>query len=554
MEARLLDHWTDAVAATPFGSGIRRMFARRPANLRAVLEESRRWDDRAYLVQGTRRITFEDHFRAAARIGSVLRERGVRPGDRVILIGANSPAWVASFYAITSIGAVAVLGNSWWSEEELRHAVDLTGPVLALADAKRSERIPAGVPAILLEALSEQVFEPPTDQAESASIEGAGSVHEDDPAVVLFTSGTTGLPKGAILSHRSLIANLQGLLVMSRRLPTAADASGPHAVGIVGLPIFHIGGLQLLLVSLTTGNTCVFLPGRFDPAEVLRLVEAERATVLSAVPTMIQRIVHHPDLAVRSTSTLRTIVMGGSPVSAEMLDRVHTAFPGARARIGQSYGMTELGGVVATGVGADLAAHPGSAGRLVPVAEVRIDLPDPGGVGEILVRTPAAMDGYWGRPDDPILDGDGWVHTGDLGRVDGDGFLYITGRAKDVIIRGGENIAAPHVEAHIVAHPEVQEVAVVGLPHVDLGEEVAAAVVVRPGSRLNGADLVEYLSPRLAYFEVPARWWVRTEPLPHNDAGKLVKRVIAQDWSDVSCLPEESPVDPAPAPSASLTA
>jgi long-chain acyl-CoA synthetase len=514
------------------------MFAERPPSVTAVLEESRRWGEREFLIHGRRRVSFEAHHRAVCLIGARLHEHGVRPGDRVALLGGNSASWVASFYAILSTGAVAVLCNAWWSDAEVRHAIAETTPVLALVDDKRAARVGADLPTLSLETLAEHLGEQgPGDAASGEQFTAMHTVVEDDPAVVLFTSGTTGLPKGATLSHRSLVANLQGLLMVSGRLPRETDdPHARHSIGVVGLPIFHIGGLQLLLVGLTSGNTSVFLSGRFDPAEVLRLIETERATVLSAVPTMIQRIVHHPDVAVRDTSTLRTIVMGGSPVSKEMLERVNAAFPSAHSRIGQSYGMTELGGVVATGVGADLAGHPGSAGRLMPVAEVRIDAPDADGVGEIVVRSPAVMDGYWGRPDDPILDADGWLRTGDLGRVDADRFLYITGRAKDLIIRGGENIAAAHVEAQILAHPGVQEVAVVGLPHADLGEEVAAAVVVSAGSRLSAAELAEYVRAKLAYFEVPSRWWIRTEALPHNDAGKLVKRLVAQDWQDSAGL------------------
>jgi long-chain acyl-CoA synthetase len=509
------------------------MFADRPPSVAAVLEESLRWGEREFVIHGSRRVSFEAHHRAVCRIGARLREHGVRPGDRVALLGANSASWVASFYAILSTGAVAVLCNAWWSEAEIRHAIAETTPILALVDDRRAERVDGEVPRLSLEDLAEHFG----DATSGERLEAVHTVAEDDPAVVLFTSGTTGLPKGATLSHRSLVANLQGLLMVSGRLPRETDdPDARHSIGVVGLPIFHIGGLQLLLVALTSGNTSVFLPGRFDAAEVLRLVETERATVLSAVPTMIQRIVHHPDVTVRDTSTLRTIVMGGSPVSKEMLERVNAAFPSARSRIGQSYGMTELGGVVATGVGADLASHPGSAGRLMPVAEVRIDAPDGDRVGEIVVRSPAVMDGYWGRPDDPILDADGWLRTGDLGRVDADRFLYLTGRAKDLIIRGGENIAAVHVEARILAHPGVREVAIVGLQHADLGEEVAAAVVVAADSTLDAAALAEYVRSHLAYFEVPSRWWIRAEALPHNDAGKLVKRLIAQNWQDCAGL------------------
>jgi long-chain acyl-CoA synthetase len=500
------------------------LFRDRPANLTAVLAAARDHGEREFLVHGDLRICFARHDRAVRRIAAELRDRGVRPGDRVALFGANSPEWVATFFAAVCSGAVVVLCNGWWSPEEVRHACDETEPVLVLADRRRSERVPAGMTVVCLEELRPLLHEPgvPADDV-------LLDCPEDAAAVILYTSGTTGAPKGAVLSHRSLVANLQGLLHVSGRLP-GTGSPARRSIGVVGLPIFHIGGLQLLLVSLTSGNTIVFLGGRFDAGEVLRLVERERATVLSAVPTMVQRVVRHPDLAVRDTSTLRTVVMGGAPVGPDLLRRVNAAFPTAQGRIGQSYGMTELGGVVATGVGADLAAHPGSAGRLMPIAEARIDSPGPDGVGEIQVRTPAAMDGYWGRPDDPMLAADGWVRTGDLGRLDGDRFLYVTGRVKDLIIRGGENIAAAHVEAWIGVHPDVREVAVVGLPHADLGEEVAAVVVVGPGVELTSEQLVEHARQRLAYFEVPSRWWIRTEALPHNDAGKLLKRVLVDGW------------------------
>jgi long-chain acyl-CoA synthetase len=505
-----------------------------------VLDLAATHGDRDFLIQGDLRLSFAAHDLAVRRIADELRTRGVQPGDRVGLYGANSATWVASFFAIAGLGAIVVLCNAWWSPEQLRHAREETEPVLLLADTASLDKVPTGQPVLALAEL-----EPALRATDANAPSPLAYCHEDTPAAIMYTSGTTGAPKGAVLSHRALIANLQGLLHVSGRLP----GSGPpprRTTGVVGLPIFHIGGLQLLLVSLTNGNTIVFLSGRFDPAEVLRLIESEAATVLSAVPTMIMRVVHHPDLARTDTTTLRTVVMGGAPVTREMLDRVNAAFPTAQGRVGQSYGMTELGGVVSTGVGADLEAHPGSAGRLMPIAEVRIENPDPTGAGELLVRTPAAMDGYWGRPNDPILTADGWVRTGDLGRVDDEGFLYITGRAKDLIIRGGENIAAAHVEARLGEHPAVHEVAVVGLPHPDLGEEVGAVVVVSEDAVVTAAELAAHAREGLSYFEVPSRWWIRTTPLQHNDAGKLLKRVLRDEWPPEPEPAGHTPTDDGP--------
>jgi len=215
---------------------------------------------------------------------------------------------------------------------------------------------------------------------------------------------------------------------------------------------------------------------------------------------------------------------------------VTAAFPNAQRGIGQTYGLSEAGGVISTGVAKDLSTHEGSVGRIVPVAEVRID--EPGeprigehGIGEIMSRSPAVMDGYWGLPDDPILTADGWLHSGDLGWVDDDGFLYVTGRKKDMIIRGGENIAPAHIEAMLTEHRAVLEAAVVGLPHDELGEEVGAVVVVAPGARVSEQELAAFVRPQLAPFEVPVRWWLRDDELPKNDSGKVLKLQLRDEWA-----------------------
>lgn len=496
----------------------------RPHSVGAFLEESLRWGEREFIVQGSRRVTFADHEAAVRRAAAEMAARGVRAGDRVGIFAPNSPEWPVAFFAALELGAIAVPCNGWWSQPEVAHACTLTRPALIVADVRRAEQLPTGTPFIL------------TDELRGIADDGlpqdnppAPSITEDQPAVILFTSGTTGMPKGATLSHRSIIANVQSLLVMTRRLPHQLPDDHPVSVTLTSLPLFHIGAIQLLLLPYITGAKLVFPEGKFDAAEVLRLIEAERVNVWGAVPTMVERALAHPDLATRDVSSVRTVGLGGSVVSPRLLERAAAAFPNAVRGASQVYGLSEAGGVLASGAPKDLATHKGSVGRVVPVAEIRIDEPNSEGIGEILARTPALMDGYWGQPADPTITADGWLRTGDLGLLDADGFLYVTGRKKDLIIRGGENVAPAHIEACLLEHPDVREAAVVGLPHPDLGEQVGAVVSLVAGSSTTAEDLAAFLQPKLARFELPARWWLRDE-LPKNDAGKVVKYRLRDDW------------------------
>ncbi|HET6951299.1 MAG TPA: class I adenylate-forming enzyme family protein [Acidimicrobiales bacterium] len=517
--------WSDCVVEGEVNGHPSLLYADRPRSIGEVVREARRWAGRDYLVQGERRVTFGEHEAAVRRAAHGLWEAGVRAGDRVGLFAANSPDWVAVFFGALQIGAIAVPYNGWWSAADVRQASELVAPAVVVADEARARKLPP----------TDRVL-PIAEVTSPAAAPGAGAdpptvTVEDAPALILFTAGTTGRPKGAVLSHRALVANLQTLLVVSRKLPHQVPDDIEPTVTLVGLPLFHIGAVQLLLVPLVTGGRIVFLEGRFDADAAVRAVESEGVTMLSAVPTMMARILRHPELDRHDLSTLRTVVLGGAPISRDLLDRVAAALPNTRRGLGQTYGLTEAGGVVSTGVGIDIEAHPGCSGRLAPVVEARIVDPDGHGAGELLVRSPAGMDGYWGLPGDPTVSADGWIRTGDIARLDDDGHLYITGRAKEIIIRGGENVSAAAVEEALLRHPAIAEVAVVGLPDPDLGETVGAAITLAPGEAPALDDLDRWGRENLAHFAVPARWWIR-DSLPVSDAGKVLKRELVRSWPD----------------------
>jgi len=500
------------------------VYEQRPPSVSALLVVARRWGGRTHFVQGQRRITFEAHEQAVMRVAARLKQAGIRSQDRVLLFGANQIEWVVAFWAIQCLGAVAVLGNAWWSEKELHEAVESIRPKLALTDQPRPAGLATDIPHIYFENLLPLV----DDNSESPEFEHA-AINEDDPSLIIFSSGTTGAAKGVLLSHRSVVANLQNLLVLTGRLPSELPDSHPGTISLLSVPLFHLAGIQVTCNTLLSGGSLIFLEGRFNAAEVLRLIEQEKVRVWGSIPTMVSRVIDHEDFHRYDTSSLASVPMGGANVSRELREKVRVAFPGVRGGGGTLYGLTEVGGVIAAGAGSEIAQRPGCVGRPLLVVEVRIKQPDADGVGEILARTPTAMSGYWGETSTPI-DAEGWVATGDLGRLDEEGYLFVVGRSKEVIIRGGENIASVHVEQSLLTHPDVIEAAVVALPHSDLGEEIGAALLLRPGAAPDIAGIRAHAAQSLARFEMPTRWWIRRTPLPTNATGKILRREIKIEW------------------------
>ncbi|MFM0158937.1 class I adenylate-forming enzyme family protein [Paraburkholderia sediminicola] len=521
IERATIQRWGTGIVQGTVNGHPCRMYEIRPRSLFELLIDAQRWADRTLLVQGNRRLNGAQHLCAVARAANLLRERGARRGDRIMLLGFNHIEWLVAFWAIQCIGATAVFGNRWWSDEETLAALTSIEPTIVLTDKSPSE---IGQPVHISFEAVRQAIDNTTDVPLDPE-----PVDEDAPAVIIFTSGTTGVAKGIVMSYRSVIANIQNLLVLTGRLPSALPASHAGTVSLMTMPLFHLAGLQIQIMNLLSGGTLVFLEGRFDALEALRLIECEQVRAWGSVPTMVSRVIHHDDFAKYDTASIASIPMGGAAIPHELRAEIARAFPKTQRRVGNMYGLTEAGGVLAAGSGKDLDDRPQCVGKPLPTVEVRISEPNLDGVGEIMARTPSATSGFVGDPT-PIGNADGWIATGDLGRLDGDGYLYVVGRQKDTIIRGGENIASVHVERCIRMHPDVLEAAVVPLPHADLGEEVGAAVVLRDGATVSATEMTRHAALHLARFEVPTRWWLTYEALPTNASGKVVKRDVVQRW------------------------
>ncbi len=517
--------WGDEVVAGEYGDHPGLVYRQRPRTFADLLFGVQRWAPRTFLVQGDRRITFGDFFAALPAARERLAHIGIRPGDRVVLLAYNSPDWVLALWAIWAAGAVPVLGNRWWSGKEADHSLTLVHPRSVITDAPE---LAAGCDVPVLDIADVGgCFD--GQSADAPAVPGPAT--EESPAVILFTSGSTGMPKAVELPFRSVVANQQNVLARSRQLPHLLPADGPQAVSLVSTPLFHIGAFATLITQTLTGGRIVFNVGRFDPQQVLTLIESERVERWGAVPTMAARLLEHPGFDEHDLSSLRSFPLGGAPVPPVLLERLARRLPQLQGRgMVNMWGMTEGGGFFTVAAGADLARHPGTVGRPLPTVEIRIAEPDAGGKGEILVRCPTVMLGYVGIEDDSI-DAGGWLRSGDLGHVDADGYVFIDGRSKDMVIRGGENIACPHVEAALMRHPDVVEAAAIGLPHPDLGEELAAVVVHRPSGPVPSVDdLTRHLAGEVAYFAIPTRWVIRDRPLPTGGTEKIDKKSLATEF------------------------
>jgi long-chain acyl-CoA synthetase len=536
-----------------------RIYAHAPASLRDVLLSTRRFGEREFLVYEDERITYGEHFRRVAALAHLLTERGIRRGDRVAIGMRNYPEWVMSFWACQAIGAVAVTLNAWWTGPELEFALNDSTARAAILDGERIERLAphfAGLPLEVVIGVRDAVRSPLAEYLDAVLLPYLDSLadalpeielHPDDPATIMYTSGTTGHPKGAVATHRNHATNLTNTLLgaaVGARLNAAAPAaSAPpaapvQAVGLQTFPFFHIGGLSGLYIMTAMGSKLVLMH-HWDAGEALRLVQTEEVTSMSGVPTVVRQLLEKARAEGVTLPSLGGISSGGAPVPPDLIDAIGSQFA-QRVAPGNGYGLTETTSAVISNGGADYFARPDSVGRPVPVAEVRV-VGDDGAVlgddevGEIWVRGPNVVQGYWNRPEATAeAFGGGWFRTGDLGYRNKTGFYYVVDRKKDVVIRGGENVYCAEVEAVMFRHPDVLDVAVIGLPHRELGEEVAAVVQPRPGRRPEAADLQALVAASLARFKVPSRVIFSDDPLPRTATGKVLKRDLKDRYTGLN--------------------
>ncbi len=525
------------------------VYKQRMQSLRELMTQNVVRADVDWLVQGDQRFTYGEHDRLARVLAHSLAQLGVHRGDRVALVSANVPEWVITWWACAVLGATLVPLNAWWKSEELEFGLDDSGAKVLIGDARRIAAVRDRIDALealehvfVIDGPGDEVVRPFAELVDDAGDPGMpeSPIDEDDVLAILYTSGTTGKPKGATVSHRQAIANVQNIIVMGvaqamRGTPPPEAEAGLQSCSLLVVPLFHVTGcLSTMTLAYATGAKVVLMPvGKFDPDVAMETIERERVTAIGGVPTVMWRILESPTLEKYDLSSVKRASYGGAPAAPELVERIERVFPHMRKTLTTAYGLTETASVATAHGGDDYFAHPGSVGRAAPTVELRV-VDDqghdaaPGDRGEIWIKGPTVMaHGYWRRPDaNAAAFTDGWFHTGDIGYLDPDGFLYLVDRAKDMIIRGGENVYSVEIENVLFDNSDVVDAAVVGVPHKTLGEEVKAVVQLRPGSTMTAEELREFCRERLANFKVPEYIELRDEPLPRNPAGKVLKNLL----------------------------
>ncbi|MEU6714837.1 class I adenylate-forming enzyme family protein [Nonomuraea sp. NPDC046802] len=514
-----------------------------PAHFRALLEMSRFHDDKVFLVYEDEHLTFEDIFRRAATLaGRLVEEYGVTKGDRVAVAMRNYPEWVISFSAVLAAGAIAVPLNAWWTEAELTYGVRDSGAKLLIADGERASRLAStGVPLIVTRGevpAGAHAFDDVLGEVTADVRLPDVRLSPDDPATIFYTSGTTGNPKGALGSHRNLgqspMTVAYGLLrAVAMAGKDVAAATGTRRITLLTVPLFHVTGCFSAMTTTMFSGGGLVLMYKWDPGQALRLIEREKVTAMIGVPTNAWQLMSHPDFGRHDLSSLTTLGYGGAPAPPKLLERITENLPERASSNG--YGMTETTALAIGNGGADYQARPDSIGLPSPVVDVRVVDPmgeqvPPGEVGELCVRGPNVIMGYWNKPEataETFVGG--WLHTGDLAKIDEEGFVYIVDRAKDMVIRGGENVYCAEVEAALFEHPAVDDAAVIGVPHEELGEEVGAVIRLAPGQSVTTEGLRAFLADRIAKFKIPVHVWFRDTELPRNPGGKILKTRLRRE-------------------------
>ncbi|MDP3749621.1 MAG: class I adenylate-forming enzyme family protein [Phenylobacterium sp.] len=540
-----------------------RVWKHLPPTLRSVVEASRAHGEKTFLVYEDERVTFEAFYRAVSAFARELQTRGVTKGDRVAIIMRNLPEWVVAFYGAASLGAIVTPLNAWGTGEELLFGLIDSGSKIVILDSECYQRLIGRLrncPDLLHVYVSrdaEEIAHPLVSKLETvigspdswASLPDRAlppiGIDTDDDATIFYTSGTTGRPKGALATHRGVNSNIMAAAASAARnflrrgeTPPTPRADGPQRAALMSVPFFHVTGcFAVLNPSLAVGAKLVLMR-KWDVVRAFELIERERIQAVGGVPTIAWQLIEHPARRNYDLSSLDSVAYGGAPAAVELVRKIGEAFPNSAPGI--TWGMTETCVTVTHHGAEDYANRPESSGPAVPVSDLEVRDPEdgrtvlgPNEIGELWAKGPQVARSYWNQPQATAQTFvDGWVRTGDLARLDDEGFCFIVDRAKDMLIRGGENIYCIEVENILYNHPAVMDAAVVGVPHRVLGEEPGAVVSLKPGASATEDELRAHVAQRLAAFKVPIRVKFWHETLPRNANGKILKNELKAVFED----------------------
>lgn len=525
-----------------------RVFKNAPPSIREVWLSTLQFADRRYLVYGEERLTYAEAHQRVNAVAAWLAAQGVRSSDRVAIAMRNFPEWMLIYWACVSTGIAVVGMNAWWTAEEMSYGLKDSAPKVLFLDAERIARVnekPEMVSGMKL--VGVRLSEKPANVIDWADVIAHGGnmpdvkIDPDADACIFYTSGTTGFPKGAQLTHRGCVANLLNMqfagastaLAMQRATGVEPPATPPIPVTLMTTPLFHVTANNCGAYAATAAGGTLVLMYRWDAGEALRLIEKERVTAMSGVPVMARELINHPDFEKTDTSSMLALGGGGAQVPPDLVLKIDKAAATARPNTG--YGMTETCGIITSISGDFFVDKPDSAGPYMPNFEAKCvddagNTVPQGEVGELWVRGSSVIKGYINRPDATAASiTDGWLHTGDVARIDENGFIFIVDRKKDMVLRGGENVYCAEVEATIYRHPAIAECCVFGVPDERLGEEVGVAVVLKPGESLSEDALRAHCTAIMAKHKVPRYVWFRSEPLPRNASGKFLKKDLRDE-------------------------
>jgi long-chain acyl-CoA synthetase len=528
-----------------------------PPTLRAVFDLAAPFGPREHVVLEGERATVAGVRAAAARMAHQLIADGVKRGDRVAIVMRNLPEWPVVFWGAVLAGAIATPLNAWWTGPELEYGLKDSGASILIVDHERYERVREHLDAcpelrkIYVSRAREEIADPRVAKLEgvigpTASWAALGDIAApdlafapDDDVTIFYTSGTTGHPKGAVASHRNIISNMfnsasaQARAFLRRgETPPAPDPTAPQKSYLVAVPFFHATGCFAVMIPFLMAGNKLVLQRKWDPEAALALIDKERVTHIGGVPTIAWQLLTHPRVDEFDLSSIESVAYGGAPSAPELVTLIKARFP--KSSPGQGWGMTETSATAVSNGAEDYVRKPTSTGVCAATGEMKIvgengqELPR-GEVGEIWYKGPIVIRGYWNKPQasaETFIDG--WVKTGDLAKMDEEGFLYIVDRAKDMLIRGGENIYCVEVENALYDHPAVMDAAVIGKPHQSLGEEPLAVVCLKPGMSASSEELRHHCAQKIAAFKVPVEVVFWPETLPRNANGKIVKKELKE--------------------------